>query len=145
MNMQTLLDEREIRHAHYRYAHAHDERDWEQLRTVFTPDVVATYGTDIHLNGPDAMIRNTAAHLGGCGPSQHMMSNFVIRIADDTAESSCYIRAFHAGKGEKAHITFSSYAKYSSSWRRTSQGWRAFTWTMKIFSNIGDASILGPG
>ncbi len=143
MELQTMADEREIRHAHYRYARAHDERDWELLRTVFAPDVVATYGPDIRLEGPDAILQNTAAHLGGCGPSQHMMTNFVIHVTGDTAESACYIRAFHHGKDDRAPRTFSTYGSYVSSWRRMSGEWRAFTWAMRVSANVGDFSVLG--
>ena len=145
MDLQTLLDERDIRQAHYRYAVAHDTRNWEILRTVFAPDVIATYGPDIHLHGPDAMMKNSGNHLNGCGPSQHMMTNFTIEVTGDTAQSRCYIRAFHQGRGAKSNLTFDSYGQYESSWRRTKEGWRAFTWTMKIFTNIGDFSVLGPG
>ena len=89
-------------------------------------------------------MQNTAAHLGGCGPSQHLMSNFVISVTGDTAESACYIRAFHQGKDDKAHLTFSTYGSYVSSWRRTSDGWRTFIWAMRISAYVGDFSVLGP-
>lgn len=58
VNIQELLDDREIQLAHVRYAIAHDTRDFETLRSVFAPNVEANYGSQIVLHNVEQVIAN---------------------------------------------------------------------------------------
>jgi hypothetical protein len=51
-----------------RYARALDERDWELLAGVFTPDVEVSYSSGNHMQGRDAVAAQVRAALEGCGP-----------------------------------------------------------------------------
>jgi len=144
MSAEILLAQKEIELALGRYARAHDERDWAALDTVFAPDVTADYAGQFQLEGRDALVANTRAHLGGCGPSQHLMGNFVISVTGKSAESRCYIRAFHQGKGDKSHLTYEVFGEYRAHWRRFPEGWRALEWIMRVDCEIGAREILGP-
>jgi hypothetical protein len=144
MSAELLMAQREIELALGRYARAHDERDWGMLDTVFASDVTADYAGEFKLEGRDALVANTRAHLGGCGPSQHLMGNFVITVAGKSADSRCYIRAFHRGRGDKAHLTYEAFGEYLAHWRRLPEGWRATEWTMRVTCEIGTRDVLGP-
>jgi len=37
------------------------------------------------------------SHLGGCGPTQHLLGNYDIDVDGDRASSSCRLRAYHCG------------------------------------------------
>ena len=144
MSAEILLAEREIELGLGRYARACDTRDWVMFDTVFAPDVSADYG-EFQLEGRAPVVDSIRSFLGGCGPTQHLMGNFVITVTGRSAESRCYVRAFHRGKGDRAHITYEVFAEYKAHWRRLPEGWRAQEWTMRVECEIGSRDILGPG
>jgi hypothetical protein len=135
---------REVEVALGRYARACDSRDWAQFDAVFAPDAFADYG-EFQLQGREAIVASIRSFLGGCGPSQHLLGNFVITTAGKSADSLCYIRAFHRGKGDKAHLTYEVFGEYQGHWRRLPEGWRAVEWTMRVSCEIGTRDVLGPG
>jgi hypothetical protein len=145
MSADIVLVTREIELGLGRYARACDQRDWALLDTVFAPDAAADYSGGIVLQGREAIVASIKSFLGGCGPSQHMLGNFVITTAGKSADSRCYIRAFHRGKGDKAHLTYEIFGEYTAHWRRLPEGWRALEWGMRVDCEMGTREILGPG
>lgn len=145
MSAEILLVTREIEAGLIRYAHACDQRDWAAFESVFAPDAIADYAGEFQLQGREAIVDNIRAHLGGCGPTQHMLGNFVIATAGKSADSNCYIRAFHRGKGDLAHLTYEAIGSYTAHWRRLPSGWRVLEWTMRVDCEIGTREVLGPG
>ena len=144
MSGDIQLVEREIQQGLGRYARACDDRDWKAFETIFAPDVTVEFPGFSMLEGRDAVIANIRSHLGGCGPSQHLLGNYTVTAAGKSAESHCYVRAFHAGTGDKAGITYGVMSKYRARWRRLAEGWRVTEWVMKVHCELGDRSILGP-
>jgi hypothetical protein len=144
MSSELLLAEREIEMALGRFARACDDRDWAAFETVFAPDVTVDFPGFFAMEGRDAVIANIRSLLGGCGPSQHLIGNFVVTAAGKSAESRCYTRAFHAGLGDRAAVTYEVMGEYHAHWRRLSEGWRVTEWVMKVRCELGDRSILGP-
>jgi len=145
MSLEELESCREIQQAMGRYARALDSRNWALLDTVFDPAVQGIYAGQASAPGRTGIVAGIRSHLDGCGPSQHLMGNFTAAIHGDEAESQTYIRVFHIGRGKKSDVSFESFGEYDVRWRRTPDGWRAIRWELKIFMNLGDISILGPG
>lgn len=139
-----LAAERDIAHAMNRYARALDTRDWTLLDTVFAPDSQAVYGGNPAQAGRGAVVNGIRAHLDGCGPSQHLLGNFSVEVAGDEADSRCYVRVYHIGKGSKASLYFETFGEYIVHWRHGTEGWRAVRWELRVFMNLGDISVLGP-
>jgi hypothetical protein len=127
-----------------RYALAADSRDWSLLDQTFTPDATGDFGQFQHTDrdGVRKMMRD---HLDGCGPTQHLLGNYRIEVSGNRAVCTCLIRAFHAGRAERAQITYELFGEYADRLIRTPAGWRIEHRTMRIFHETGDASILGPG
>jgi hypothetical protein len=144
MSNELLMVEREIHLALCRFTRACDERDWAAFETVFAPDVFMEFPGFFSLEGREAAIDSIRSHLGGCGPSQHLIGNLVVTTAGKSAESRCYTRAFHRGKGKKAKLTFEAFGEYGVRWRRLPEGWRAVEWRMTVQTEMGDRSVLGP-
>jgi len=144
MSSELLLAEREIELAHGRYARACDSRDWAMFETVFAPDVMVEFRGFPTLEGRDAVIAIIRSLLGGCGATQHLVGNFVVTSAGKSAESRCYVRAFHAGLGDRAAVTYELMGEYRARWRRLPEGWRSTYWTIDVQWELGDRSILGP-
>ena len=144
MSNELLLIERDIHLALCRFTRACDDRDWAAFETVFAPDVVMEFPGFFSLEGREAAIENIRSHLGGCGPSQHLIGNLVVISAGKSAQSRCYARAFHRGRGDKADITFEAFGEYVVRWRRFAEGWRAVEWKMAVQTEMGSREIFGP-
>jgi hypothetical protein len=118
-----------------------DTRAWDRLAEVVLPDAIC-YG----VTGIDALVRDVLRpHLGGCGPSQHLLGNYDIRVDGDVATSQTKIRAFHQGAGDQFPKTFESIGVYHDQLLRTGEGWRLSKREFQVDVNIGDFSVLQPG
>jgi len=118
-----------------------DHRDWEQSRALMCDDVEA-YG----FAGVDAVINdNLRAHLGGCGPSQHLLGNHRIVIDGDDASSVTYARVFHQGAGDRSKLSFECFGEYHDTWKRFDTGWRLASRRFEVAIVLGDFEVLQPG
>jgi len=127
-----------------RYAECLDTRDWQGLADVFTADVDMDFGVWRARNLDDVR-SNIRSFLDGCGPSQHLLGNYRIVLAGDSATSRCYCRVMHHGKGEHAGKTFESWIEYRDELVRTPQGWRSRRRVAIPQMQAGDPTLLGPG
>lgn len=143
MELAQLIDERVIQHQLFALANAMDRRDWDALELIMTPDATGDFGSDYILQGRSEFIGMFRRFLDSCGPTQHLLGNIVINIAGDIAESSCYIRDMHQGRGELSHLYFSSPGQYQDRWQRTAEGWRLVHRTKVNLMSIGSIEALG--
>jgi len=138
--MAGMDDRQQIVEALAWFAAGLDKRDWDALRGMLAPDVIA-YGAE----GPDAVIEKIRAHLGGCGPSQHLLGNHRIEVDGDAARALTYARVYHEGAGEYAGKFYECLGEYEDRWTRTAEGWllsrRKFTFSVQL----GDFGVLQPG
>lgn len=122
-----------------RVAAALDRRDYDFLLEVFTPDAQG-YGKD----GPQAIVDQVRAHLGGVGPTQHLLGNHRVEIDGDDARSLTYARVHHVGAGPMAGSFFECLGEYDDIWRRTPAGWRLARRTFDMQIRLGDFAVLRP-
>jgi hypothetical protein len=119
-----------------------DARDWACLGEVFTSGAVA-YGRQS--TGLAAIERHLRAHLGGCGPSQHLLGNYQIAVDGDRATSVTKVRVLHQGQGGRAHLTFECLGDYHDEHLLTPGGWRITRRRLDVHIAIGDRTVLRPG
>jgi ketosteroid isomerase-like protein len=121
-------------------AAALDTRDWTALGEAFTADAHG-YGA----RGRDAIVARVREHLGGCGPSQHLLGNLRVRLDGDTATSLAYARVLHVGAGERAGAVYECLGEYTDGWLRTPAGWRLTSRRFAVSIESGDRAVLRPG
>lgn len=125
-------------------ASALDTRDWDALGALFTESATA-YGA----SGREAIVARVRDHLGGCGPSQHLLGNHRVEIVvdgrDDLARSRTYARVMHVGAGEAAGLTYECFGEYTDLWTLTSEGWRIHSRNFHVSFDLGDHRVLQPG
>lgn len=138
-----LLLERELHEVVCRYARACDERDWNAIDDdVFSADASADYG-GFHLRDRAAIRAMLVAHLGGCGPTQHLLGNLVVDVdADGTVTSRVGIRAAHRGAGALRDQTYECMGEYADRWTRTERGWRIAHRRMTVSFEFGNRKVL---
>ncbi|MGH3349786.1 MAG: nuclear transport factor 2 family protein [Nocardioides sp.] len=129
----------EIVDALARFAAATDARDWSAIRDLLTPDAVA-----YHRTGPDAIVAVMSEHLGGCGPTQHLLGNHRVSIDGDRAQSLSYARVYHVGAGPMVGSFFECMGEYDDAWVRAGCQWRLAGRTFETRIRLGDFAVLRP-
>jgi hypothetical protein len=127
-----------------RYGEACDRRDWGIFDRVFTVEATADYGGEVRLTGREAIRALVRSMLGGCGPTQHLLGNHVVRLDGDTARASCKVRAFHAGTGDHAGLTYEVLGEYHHELVRTADGWLTRHLRMDVAFELGTRDVLQP-
>jgi hypothetical protein len=121
-------------------ATALDERDWTALGAAFTPEAEG-----YSRRGRSEIVARVRAHLGGCGPSQHLLGQSRVTVDGDTARSLTYARVHHIGAGERAGAFYECLGQYDDHWIRTSEGWRLTRRRFDVAIELGDRGVLQPG
>ncbi len=125
------------------YAQGCDRRDWSLFEQVFVADVQARYGGYL-LDSRDKVIGIIKNSLGGCGPTQHMLSNYYVYLDDsgDIAITSCYVRAAHMGIGEHEGVFYEVWGEYKDKLQCFDGEWRIIERKMVIYQEIGPRDVL---
>jgi hypothetical protein len=144
MDRNDLMHERDIERRLGFLARAYDERNWKNVASVFVADATGDFGPQFQLRNRDEMMAMFLAHLGGCGPSQHLLSNFAIDIVSGGANSRCYVSAHHQGFGKLAHLSYLTAGEYRDRWRQTADGWCIIHRQMVTSIFFGSSEVLGP-
>ncbi|MDF1604101.1 nuclear transport factor 2 family protein [Nocardioides sp. YIM 152315] len=121
------------------FAAATDTRDWETIASLLTDDCVA-YGA----RGPEAVVRRMQDHLGGVGPTQHLLGDHRVSVAEHEARSLTYGRVHHQGAGPMSGSFFECMGDYDDRWVRTDAGWRIARRWFEIRISLGDVAVLRP-
>lgn len=147
---ERLWLERELHLVLGRYAQLCDERDWALMDQVFSVNATAQYGLR-PLPDPAAILAMLQNHLGGCGPTQHLLANLVVDVDESDASrpapvvrSRMAVRASHRGLGDKAAQTYECMGHYDDLWTHTAAGWRIAHRQMVVGFEFGSRSVLAP-
>lgn len=124
------------------YCWALDTGDWQALRDVFVPDVVADLGAGGQ-NGIDEVIERVSSALGKLDDSQHMVATHQIRIDGDTATCRCYLQAQHIKKDTPGGDHYMVGARYEDKLVRTPDGWRIAERTIVPMWRQGNTEVFG--
>lgn len=139
-----LLAKQDITDLMFSYGYALDGRDWDRLRSCFTPDVVGHYGGDpIHgYDGIEELCRTT---LDPLSVSQHLIGNVVVTLdADDpdSATSTCYLPAQHVLPGTDGGDQFIFAGSYRDRVVRTAAGWRISERTLEALWTSSNPAVI---
>jgi hypothetical protein len=141
--LEHLQTERELQQVLATYARLCDERDWALCDAVFAPQASAEYG-GWPLPDRDAILAMLRRHLGGCGPTQHLLGNLLVEHGPQGLHSRISVRAAHRGSRELADLTYECLGEYHDCWVRTPQGWRILHRRMVITLELGSRQVLRP-
>lgn len=141
--VDELLTERALHRVLVRYAQLCDQRDWSAITEVFSDTATACYG-GWPLPDRAAILRMLQRHLGGCGPTQHLLGNLLVEHQDSSISSRVSVRAAHRGAGTLAQQTYECLGEYHDRWVHTEQGWRIAHRDMVIALEFGSREVLRP-
>ena len=126
MPLQEISDRLEIQDLFARYSFAIDERDWDALDDVFTPDAFIDYSEAGGEKGPPDQIKRWLAVAMERFPMfQHMVATTKLELNGDTANSRTILfnpMVLRKDDGED-HVFFVG-LWYNDKLVRTEKGWR---------------------
>lgn len=125
------------------YCWALDTADWDALRQVFRPDVVADLGAGGQ-NGVDEIIARVSKALAPLDDSQHMVTNHQITVDGDQATCRCYLQAQHIRHTDGDDQLYMVGARYEDACVRTAEGWRIAERKLVIMWTEGTRDVFGP-
>ncbi|MGY1809518.1 nuclear transport factor 2 family protein [Blastococcus sp. SYSU D00669] len=140
--LQQLLDRTEIAELLARYSTALDERRWELLGEVFTPDASCDYGS---LGSPDGLAEITALVRGTIGDldaTQHLVGNVVVAVDGDEATADCYLISQHVRRGTPGGEHYMLGGRYADRLVRTPAGWRIAHRTLHRMWTSGNREVV---
>jgi len=135
----------QIREILNNYARACDTRNWALFDEVFTEDVAFNYGGEYEAQGRHKLVKLIKNSLGGCGPTQHLLGNFSIIVNGETANCSCYVRAFHVGRGDKRGQLYEVWGEYRDRLVLSGGDWKISERKFLITYELGARDVLRPG
>ena len=143
-NLEHLLLERELQQVLIAYALLCDGRDWQAIGQVFSDDASACYGGSA-LPDRAAILSMLRHHLGGCGPTQHLLGNLQVGVGEQgQVTSRIEVRASHRGAGDQQNQTYDCMGHYADRWVHTPAGWRIAHRTMTVALEFGSRKVLAP-
>lgn len=143
MDLQVLLDEREITRGLSRFARILDTKSWEELPEVFAHDLTFDYGTGDERRGMEALHNNMTRFLDRCGNTQHLIGSILVDVDGDDAISRAYVQARHQGVDDPAGPVFDTNGEYIDRWERRAEGWRIVRRDAKWATYSGDPAVIG--
>ena len=141
--LEQLLLERDLHAVLCRYARLCDERDWSLMSDVFSVDARAEYG-GWPLRDRAAILAMLCKHLGGCGPTQHLLGNLQLEVTDGKVNSRISVRAAHRGSAELESLYYEAIGEYHDQWVHTAAGWRIAFRQMHLLLETGSRAVLRP-
>jgi hypothetical protein len=126
-NTQNISNYLEINQLIQRYGKALDEKKYDLLKTVFAPDAELVYLLGEHLiklpiSESDNLFKK---FLTKCYWTSHLISNPVLDIRGDTAESRSHVTATHIQvKEDGSQNIWIVSGAYEDELVRLSEGWR---------------------
>jgi len=144
MNIQTLLDEREIERNLSLFSRALDNKDFEAIESIFAADISFNYGIGGEQKGISAIRALFEHFLSSCGPTQHLLGSLIITIAEDGnhAVSRAYVQARHQKADDPMGPVLDTNGEYIDSWQRLAEGWRITRRQVQWQHFTGDADVL---
>jgi 3-phenylpropionate/cinnamic acid dioxygenase small subunit len=115
-------DRQDIADVLLRYATGIDRRDWPLFRTVFTDDCELDYGEVGSWKGVDAVTEFMQQAHAMAGHTMHRLTNQVIAVDGDQAESRTYVDALIMVGDNKSGVNAAGF--YDDELVRGDDGWR---------------------
>ena len=123
MNLSEISDQLEIQQLVIDYATAIDQRNFDDLDVIFTPDAYIDYRVMGGIDGTFADVKAWLAEVLHAFPAYyHLLGNFDIRVSGDTA--SARTMCFNPMKFDDGPKILLCALWYDDEFIRTPEGWR---------------------
>jgi 3-phenylpropionate/cinnamic acid dioxygenase small subunit len=140
--IRNLFAEAAIKRVLIAYATTVDTRSWREFDDIFVESAQAVYGSNpsfqFTCEGRAEIREMCKVNLDGCGPTQHLLTNFQIDIEGERASSVCSVQAGHFGKGANSDKRYEMWGEYRDELLESSAGWRITRRQLHVIHEFGD-------
>lgn len=138
--MDELVDRQAIIDLTIAYCYALDERNFEALGSIFTPEATVDYGTTF-CDGLAAIVEKVRVSITPLDATTHIVSNHFVQVDGDRATCSCYLMAQHLKRGTPGGDLYMIAGRYDDELVRTVDGWRIRTRRLQRIWNDGNPEV----
>jgi hypothetical protein len=131
----------------YRYATGVDTRDWTLYRSLFTDEVeidFSSFGPDLPPMkiAADDWVAGLKPLFAGLAATQHMMSNPLVEIEDDSAWITMYVHAHHVFDPDDPDSYYTIGGYYRNRLVRVGGNWKLVRVNLNVTWRLGDPEIM---
>jgi 3-phenylpropionate/cinnamic acid dioxygenase small subunit len=135
--IQELIDRQDIIDVALRYARALDTKNYTALTRCFTPDAI--YGDRCGHAEIEAIAR---AALEPLDCTQHITTNFQVKVDGDRAHMDCYFHAQHVRGSARDGTQLIIAGTYEDQLVRTADGWKFQSRLLHVLWRNGNPDVL---
>lgn len=140
----TTTDERvDIIDITHRYCWALDSRQWQLLDEVFLPDATAELASPLLVDRA-AIVARVKRAIEPLDATQHTVTNHMVQVHGDDADSVCYLHAQHVRAGAEGGPLYVVAGRYHDRLVRTADGWRIADRRLEIVWTEGNMAVVVP-
>lgn len=139
---EDLLDHQAIVDTAIRYTWALDQKRWDDLDDVFTPDARTFLMRTEPETGIDEIKERIRSSLAPLDDSQHIVSNHQVVLDGDTATHRCYLHAQHIFNDVEGSPLFVVAGRYEDDMVRTADGWRITKRSLLTMWTDGNPQVI---
>lgn len=139
----NIYKEREIKKVIIKMVNGIDSKDWKVSTEQFTDEVFVDYSS---LSGQPGSVVKSKDLVGGWeklltkASTHHMLTNFDIKIDDETAEVFSHVYASHIAP----NIAYwDAYGRYHHKLKKTKDGWKINFMKLIMHGQKGNSNFLG--
>ena len=128
-----------------RFGMSIDLRDWSSFRSLFTEQVKFDYSSIGEVAGTlsaDEIVNTARRDLGGFQTTQHLISNHLIEVKNDTATANAHVRAMHFLPNEVKDPLLEMGGYYTASLVLMDSNWKIQSWKFDILWSRGDLELF---
>ncbi len=123
-DIQTFIDEAQIRNVHLRYCRGVDRMDWDLVRSCYHPDATDEHGS--YNGGIDGFIDWVSVGMTKFESTMHFTGNQLVEVAGDQAWAAHYAIVIHrrAASGGQPAADLIVNVRYVDKLERRDGEWR---------------------
>lgn len=146
MTHEDLTDRANITDHVLKYATGIDQHQWDLYRSIFADEVMLDFsswsGDPASKMSADAWVAGVRATLEPFDATQHVLTNFVINLAGDSATCTCYMVAHHhlVVDGDRNMHSIGGY--YVHGLKRKGDGWLIHNTRLNVTWEMGDRGLF---
>ncbi|MEM7596034.1 MAG: nuclear transport factor 2 family protein [Cyanobacteria bacterium P01_A01_bin.83] len=128
-----------------RFGMSIDLRDWSSFRSLFVEQVKFDYSSIGEVAGilsADDIADTARQDLGGFQATQHLITNHLIEIENNTANAHAHVRAIHflPNKAKDPVLEMGGY--YSAGFTLINSHWKIKSWKFDLLWSSGDLELF---
>ena len=143
--LEELKDNSDIQALILNYAWGIDSRNWALFRSIFDDEIEMDFssfnGTPAARMRADDWVAACEALLPGFDATQHVLTNFMIDLGQDTATAIVYMKAEHFIANQLGDNSHTLGGHYTHRLKRTGDGWKIHATTLIVTWSRGNEQV----